>query len=122
MVANPDDDKRYDVLQKSDMNNQKLEAYYRKQLEMDDDEWCTFLATCREQLPSTFRISGSRECVCLPFGYPCSLLSHDALYQDGICAYLCGGENLRPTSHWCRLRRSTYSPAPGPSMVSTSSG
>jgi hypothetical protein len=62
--ANPDDDRRDDILQKSDMNNEKFEAYYRKQLAMDDDEWCTFLNICRESLPSTFRICGTRECVC----------------------------------------------------------
>jgi hypothetical protein len=61
---NPDDDKRDGILQKSDMNNEKFEAYYRKQLAMDDDEWCTFLDICRESLPSTFRICGTRECVC----------------------------------------------------------
>ncbi|KAI0280399.1 cytosine-5--methyltransferase [Russula aff. rugulosa BPL654] len=58
---NPDDDKRDGILQKSDMNNEKFEAYYRKQLAMDDDEWCTFLDVCRESLPSTFRICGTRE-------------------------------------------------------------
>ena len=72
MVTNPDDDKRDDLLQKSDMNNQKFEMYYRKQLEMDDDEWRTLLDTCREPLPSTFRICGSREYVCLHLGHLCS--------------------------------------------------
>jgi multisite-specific tRNA:(cytosine-C5)-methyltransferase len=67
VVTNPDDDKRDDVLQRSDMKNEKFEAYYRRQLPMDDDEWRMFLDTCREPLPSTFRICGSRECVCLPF-------------------------------------------------------
>jgi len=72
MTTNPDNDKRDDLLQKSDMNNQKFETYYRKQLEMDDDEWRTLLDTCRDPLPSTFRISGTREYVCLHFGHPCS--------------------------------------------------
>ena len=74
MVTNPDDAKRDDLLQKSDMNNQKFEMYYRKQLEMDDDEWRTLLDTCREPLPSTFRICGSREYVCLHLGHSCSRL------------------------------------------------
>ncbi|KAI9511664.1 S-adenosyl-L-methionine-dependent methyltransferase [Russula earlei] len=60
-VTNPDDDKRDDLLQKSDMKNQKFEAYYEKQLAIPSDEWCKFLDTCREPLPSTFRIAGSRE-------------------------------------------------------------
>jgi hypothetical protein len=64
-ATDPDDDKRDDLLQKSDMNNQKFEAYYSKQLAMHDDEWSTFLDACREPLPSTFRICGTRECVCL---------------------------------------------------------
>jgi hypothetical protein len=63
-TPNLDDDKRDDILKKTDMNNEKFEAYYRKQLAMDDEEWCKFLDTCRESLPSTFRICGTRECVC----------------------------------------------------------
>lgn len=63
MVTNPGDDKRDDLLQKSDMKNEKFEAYYRKQLAVNDDEWPAFLDICREPLPSTFRICGSRECV-----------------------------------------------------------
>jgi hypothetical protein len=102
-VTNPDDDKRDDLLQKSDMNNQKFEAYYRKLLAMDDDEWSTFLDTCRESLPSTFRICGSRECVCPLFVHLCPRLTCVTLYQDGICAHLCSRENLHPESYWCHL-------------------
>jgi multisite-specific tRNA:(cytosine-C5)-methyltransferase len=58
-----DDDKRDDILQKSDMKNEKFDEYYKNQLVMGHDEWCTLLDVCREPLPSTFRISGSRECV-----------------------------------------------------------
>ncbi|KAH9990974.1 S-adenosyl-L-methionine-dependent methyltransferase [Russula compacta] len=43
------------------MKNEKFEVYYRKQLAMNDDEWPAFLDICREPLPSTFRICGSRE-------------------------------------------------------------
>ncbi|KAF8480122.1 S-adenosyl-L-methionine-dependent methyltransferase [Russula ochroleuca] len=60
-TTNPDDDRRDEPLQKSDMKNEKFDAYYRNQLAIDHDEWCTFLDVCREPLPSTFRISGSRE-------------------------------------------------------------
>ncbi|KAH9968217.1 S-adenosyl-L-methionine-dependent methyltransferase [Russula dissimulans] len=60
-ITNPGDDRRDDVLQKSDMKNAKFEAYYIEQLAMGHDEWNKFLNTCREPLPSTFRISGSRE-------------------------------------------------------------
>ena len=75
MVTNSDNDKRDDLLQKSDMNNQKFETYYRKQqLGMDDNEWRTLLDTCREPLPSTFRICGTREYVCLHFDHLCSWL------------------------------------------------
>ncbi|KAI0251918.1 S-adenosyl-L-methionine-dependent methyltransferase [Lactifluus subvellereus] len=58
---NPDDDNRDDILQKSDMKNAKFEAYYTKQLALHHDEWCRLMDICREPLPSTFRISGSRE-------------------------------------------------------------
>ncbi|KAH9039587.1 cytosine-5--methyltransferase [Lactarius pseudohatsudake] len=56
-----DDEKREDHLEKSDMQNSKFEAYYRKQLPLDDDEWSKFMDTFREPLPSTFRIAGGRE-------------------------------------------------------------
>ncbi|KAH9000795.1 S-adenosyl-L-methionine-dependent methyltransferase [Lactarius hatsudake] len=56
-----DDEKREDHLQKSDMQNSKFEAYYRKQLPLDDEEWSRFMDTFREPLPSTFRIAGGRE-------------------------------------------------------------
>ncbi|KAI9444273.1 cytosine-5--methyltransferase [Lactarius indigo] len=56
-----DDEKRDDLLQKSDMQNSKFEAYYRKQLPLDDEEWSKFMDTFREPLPSTFRIAGGRE-------------------------------------------------------------
>ncbi|KAI0305143.1 S-adenosyl-L-methionine-dependent methyltransferase [Multifurca ochricompacta] len=61
MKFNPDsDDLR--VLRQSDMENEKFEEYYRKQLSIDDDdEWLRFLGSCREPLPSTFRISGTRQ-------------------------------------------------------------
>ncbi|KAH9055614.1 S-adenosyl-L-methionine-dependent methyltransferase [Lactarius vividus] len=55
------DEKREDHLQKSDMQNSKFEAYYRKQLPLDDEEWSKFMDTFREPLPSTFRIAGGRE-------------------------------------------------------------
>lgn len=56
-----DDEKRDDLLQKSDMKNSKFEAYYRKQLPLDDEEWSRMMDTFREPLPSTFRIAGGRE-------------------------------------------------------------
>ncbi len=62
-----DDEKRDDTLQKSDMNNSKYEAYYRKQLPLDDEEWSRMMDTFREPLPSTFRIAGGRECVNLSY-------------------------------------------------------
>ncbi|KAI9458864.1 S-adenosyl-L-methionine-dependent methyltransferase [Lactarius psammicola] len=43
------------------MKNSKYEAYYRKQLPLDDEEWSRFMDTFREPLPSTFRIAGGRE-------------------------------------------------------------
>ncbi|KAH8998106.1 S-adenosyl-L-methionine-dependent methyltransferase, partial [Lactarius akahatsu] len=43
------------------MQNSKFEAYYRKQLPLDDEEWSKFMDTFREPLPSTFRIAGGRE-------------------------------------------------------------
>ena len=61
--GDPDDEKREDILQKSDMTNSKFEAYYRKQLPLDDEEWSRMMDTFREPLPSTFRIAGGRELV-----------------------------------------------------------
>lgn len=106
------------------MNNTKFEAYYTKQLAMEDDEWCKFLDICRESLPSTFRICGNRECVCssLPLVSPLEARMIKCLYQDGSCAHLCSRENLHPATHWRRVRRSTYSRPFGLAMVSTNSG
>lgn len=66
-VIDLDDEKREDILQKSDMENSKFEAYYRKQLPLDDEEWSRMMDAFREPLPSTFRIAGGRECVNLSY-------------------------------------------------------
>jgi multisite-specific tRNA:(cytosine-C5)-methyltransferase len=66
-VIDLDDEKRDDLLQKCDMKNSKFDAYYRKQLPLDDEEWSIMMDTFREPLPSTFRIAGGRECVDLSY-------------------------------------------------------
>jgi hypothetical protein len=45
------------------MNNKRLEAYYKAQQIIPDSEWDLFLDTLRQPLPTTFRITGSRQCV-----------------------------------------------------------
>ena len=54
---------RTDLLEKSDMHNERFEAYYRVQNIIPDDEWDVFLETLRQPLPTTFRVAGSRQCV-----------------------------------------------------------
>ncbi|ORY27062.1 S-adenosyl-L-methionine-dependent methyltransferase [Naematelia encephala] len=43
-----------------DMVNVGFEEYYKSQNIMTEDEWPAFLAACREELPTTFRVTGSR--------------------------------------------------------------
>ncbi|KAF9226412.1 S-adenosyl-L-methionine-dependent methyltransferase [Gyrodon lividus] len=43
------------------MNNERFTAYYRAQNIISDDEWESFMESLRRPLPTTFRITGSRE-------------------------------------------------------------
>jgi multisite-specific tRNA:(cytosine-C5)-methyltransferase len=54
---------RTDLLEKSDMHNDRFEAYYRAQHIIPDDEWNVFLDTLKQPLPTTFRVAGSRQFV-----------------------------------------------------------
>lgn len=69
--GNMNDDGRTDLLEKSDMQNAKFEAYYKAQkivqgADVDGagkEEWAKFIESLREPLPTTFRIAGTRQCV-----------------------------------------------------------
>ena len=54
-----------DLLARGDMNNVKFESYYKKQellgADAGDEEWHIFMESCRDPLPTTFRIAASRE-------------------------------------------------------------
>lgn len=117
--AAADDDKRDDLLQKSDMKNSKYEAYYRKQLPLDDEEWSRVMDTFREPLPSTFRIAGGRECVNLSYFFATRMtaMARHSI-QDCSRAHLRDGEYLYPSSLWRRVRGSTRSSTRAHSMVS----
>jgi multisite-specific tRNA:(cytosine-C5)-methyltransferase len=43
-----------------DKQNELFEEYYKAQGIMGDDEWPEFLEALRRELPTTFRITGSR--------------------------------------------------------------
>lgn len=57
------DEYRSDLIDKSDMKNERFFAYYKAQKIVPDDEWDLFVDTLRQHLPTTFRVAGSRECV-----------------------------------------------------------
>ncbi|KAK4046359.1 hypothetical protein OIV83_006140 [Microbotryomycetes sp. JL201] len=44
-----------------ELKSEKFEAYYKAQNIVPDEEWEQLMATLREPLPTTFRITGSRE-------------------------------------------------------------
>ncbi|PBK71008.1 S-adenosyl-L-methionine-dependent methyltransferase [Armillaria solidipes] len=55
------DEYRSDLIDKSDMKNERFFAYYKAQKIVPDDEWDLFVDTLRQHLPTTFRVAGSRE-------------------------------------------------------------
>ncbi|KAK0438348.1 S-adenosyl-L-methionine-dependent methyltransferase [Desarmillaria tabescens] len=55
------DEYRSDLIDKSDMKNERFFAYYKAQKIVPDDEWDLFVETLRQHLPTTFRVAGSRE-------------------------------------------------------------
>ncbi|TCD60371.1 hypothetical protein EIP91_010262 [Steccherinum ochraceum] len=56
-----DDAWRSDVVEKSDMHNERLEKYYKAQNILPETEWEPFMQALREPLPTTFRVAGSRQ-------------------------------------------------------------
>lgn len=46
-----------------DKNNAAFEQYYRDQGILPESEWPAFMQTFREDLPTTFRVTGSRALV-----------------------------------------------------------
>ncbi|KAJ8093590.1 tRNA (cytosine-5-)-methyltransferase ncl1 [Marasmius tenuissimus] len=54
------DEYRTDLLEKSDMNNERFAAYYKAQNILPEEEWESFLDALRSPLPTTFRVAGSR--------------------------------------------------------------
>ncbi|TFL04138.1 S-adenosyl-L-methionine-dependent methyltransferase [Pterulicium gracile] len=56
-----DDESRDDVITKIDMKNAPLEAYYKAQNIVPEEEWNTFFDALKQPLPTTFRMAGSRQ-------------------------------------------------------------
>ncbi|OBZ66691.1 Multisite-specific tRNA:(cytosine-C(5))-methyltransferase trm4b [Grifola frondosa] len=52
---------RTDVVEKTDMNNERFEKYYKSQNILPDNEWESFMDAMRNPLPTTFRVAGSRQ-------------------------------------------------------------
>ncbi|KIK97617.1 hypothetical protein PAXRUDRAFT_824777 [Paxillus rubicundulus Ve08.2h10] len=57
---NQQDDDR-GTIERADMDNERFTAYYRAQNIIPDDQWEIFMESLRRPLPTTFRITGSRE-------------------------------------------------------------
>ncbi|KAJ3856345.1 cytosine-5--methyltransferase [Lentinula lateritia] len=55
------DEYRTDLIEKSDMKNERFFAYYKAQKIIPDEEWEDFLDALRTPLPTTFRVAGSRQ-------------------------------------------------------------
>lgn len=52
---------RTDILNKSDMENERFTAYYKAQNIVPENEWESFMSALRQHLPTTFRVVGSRQ-------------------------------------------------------------
>ncbi|KAI6131458.1 S-adenosyl-L-methionine-dependent methyltransferase, partial [Pisolithus croceorrhizus] len=48
-------------IERTGMNNERFSAYYKAQKIIPDEEWGSFMDALRRPLPTTFRITGSRE-------------------------------------------------------------
>lgn len=51
------------MIEKINMKNDRFSAYYKAQKIVPDEEWDIFVDTLRQHLPTTFRVSGSRQYV-----------------------------------------------------------
>ena len=51
------------MIEPADMHNERFESYYKAQNVLSDDEWESFLESMKEPLPTTFRVTGSRQSV-----------------------------------------------------------
>lgn len=45
------------------MVNERFFGYYKAQKIVPDEEWDDFVEALRQHLPTTFRVTGSRQCV-----------------------------------------------------------
>ncbi|KAJ7885068.1 S-adenosyl-L-methionine-dependent methyltransferase [Mycena olivaceomarginata] len=52
---------RTDLVEKSDMFNERFTTYYQTQKIVPEDEWDAFMESMRAPLPTTFRVAGSRQ-------------------------------------------------------------
>ena len=51
----------HDVIERDHMDNARFSAYYKAQKIIPENEWNVFMDSLRRYLPTTFRVSGSRE-------------------------------------------------------------
>ncbi|KAH9829989.1 cytosine-5--methyltransferase [Rhodofomes roseus] len=49
------------MIAKEDMHNERFERYYKAQRILPEDEWESFMEAMRTPLPTTFRVTGSRQ-------------------------------------------------------------
>ncbi|PPQ64466.1 hypothetical protein CVT24_008476 [Panaeolus cyanescens] len=54
-------DERTDLIEKIDMNNERLFGYYKAQKIVPEEEWDEFVDSLRQHLPTAFRVCGSRQ-------------------------------------------------------------
>ena len=53
------------MILKEDMHNERFEKYYKAQGILPENEWTPFMDSMRAPLPTTFRVTGSRQWVAL---------------------------------------------------------
>ena len=51
------------MILKEDMHNERFEKYYKAQGILPQEEWTPFMEAMRTPLPTTFRVTGSRQWV-----------------------------------------------------------
>ncbi|KAI0088251.1 cytosine-5--methyltransferase [Irpex rosettiformis] len=56
---------KVDIIEKEDMHNEKFEKYYKAQKILPECEWESFMESMRGPLPTTFRVTGSRQTAAL---------------------------------------------------------
>jgi hypothetical protein len=113
-ASQQDDDRG--MIEQADMNNERFTAYYRAQNIIPDDQWDSFMESLRRPLPTTFRITGSREYVSYP---PSRVRAHlSSLSKDSPQPWDYDQGDVCSSVEQRHLRRRGYTPSRSNPLVS----